>query len=466
MGDYPTGISRKKFLKNLGLAGAAVLGAPVAASRIGGNVYELNRPNLAGASVPSPNSTLQIALIGAGMMGQGNGRAVTEHSGAKIVAACDLYDSRLERCKELFGEDITLTRDYRELLRRDDIDAVVISSTDHWHEKQAIDALAAGKAVYLEKPMVRFAEEGHRVIEAEKRYGKPLIIGSQRTSSIIYEKAAELYQNGEIGNINFVEGYWDRFSAIGAWQYSIPPSASPENIDWDTYLKNLPGRAFDPELFFRWRNFSEFGTGIPGDLFVHLFSGLHMITGSYGPERIMATGGLRYWKDGRDAEDVVFGLYDYPETEAHPEFTLSLRVNFADGSGGGSRIRMIGDAGEMEIGWNHVTVRKADMPSRPGMSIRNFSEPVQDEYRAYYNERYPETRPEMIAPREFVYRAPEGYSDRHDHFGFWFDAIRNGTGLLQDGMFGLRACGPALLTNDSLRKREAVHWNPEEMTTT
>jgi predicted dehydrogenase len=457
-----SGLSRKSFLRKAGLGAAALLGLPVVTTKASGKLYELSREE-AFPSRFSANDQINLASIGMGGMGQGNVRTALRVNGTKLVAACDLYDSRLNRCKELWGDDLFTTRDYMEAINRSDVDAVIISTTDHWHEKIAIDALRAGKPVFLEKPITQTIDEGHNVIDAERRAGVPLIVGSQRTSSILYEKARDLINDGEIGKLNFVEGYWDRRSAIGAWQYSIPPSANSRNVDWARYRQGMSRKEFDPKHFFRWRNYSEYGTGVAGDLFVHLFSGLHMIVDTKGPNRILGTGGLRYWHDGRDAEDVVLGLYDYPETDTHPAFNVALRVNFADGSGGGSRIRLVGSDGVIDIGWNTVTLRKWRRPERPGMSIGDLDEATREEYEKYYTDRYPETRAQIIDPDEFVYRAPDGYDDRYDHFVNWFKAIRDGKDVLQDGAFGLRAAGPALLTNNSLAEKRSIDWNPETM---
>jgi predicted dehydrogenase len=455
-------LTRKTFIKKAGVSAAGLFSAPFFIGS--GKQKEFNIPprHIEKRSY-SANDHINVALIGAGDMGQGDAETAREVDGIKIIAACDLYDSRLRRCKERFGDDTFTTKDYRDILSREDVDAVINGTTDHWHEQITSDALKAGKAVYLEKPMVQHIEEGHRLIEVEKETGTPLIVGSQRVSSIIYEKTRDLLQAGEIGELNFVEGYWDRQSAIGAWQYSIPPSASPENVDWETYLKDLPKIPFDAEKFFRWRNYRDFGTGVAGDLFVHLFSGLHLITGSNGPNRVMSTGGIRYWEDGRDVPDVMLGIYDYAETELHPAFNLALRVNFADGSGGGHKIRLIGSEGELEIAGNSVILRKSKLPEAPGMSIRDFDEKIREEYQEYYEEKYPEKRAEIIEPSEFVYKAPDGYNDRYDHFVNFFDAIRHGKNIIEDGTFGLRAAGPALASNISHFEKRQVNWDPERM---
>src|SRR5438128_4055436 len=114
-------------------------------------------------------------------------------------------------------------------------------------------------------------------------------------------------------------------SPTGAWQYPIPADGSEKNVDWNTFVANTNKRPFDAARFFRWRNYRDYGTGVAGDLFVHLLTGLHVATGALGPKRIYATGGLRYWNDGRDVPDVMVASMDYPD------FTLVLRVNFKSG---------------------------------------------------------------------------------------------------------------------------------------
>src|SRR5437764_7760682 len=242
----------------------------------------------------------------------------------------------------------------------------------------SIDAMNAGKDVYCEKPMVRLVEDGHAVIDTEKRTGRILQVGSQRVSSVVYQKAKELIEAGAIGDINLVEAWVDRNSAIGAWQYSIPPDASPATIDWDRFLGRAPKRPFEPIRLFRWRNYRDYGTGVGGDLFVHLFSGMHFVTGAIGPTRVYATGGLRFWKDGRDVPDVLLGLYDYPATEAHPAFNLALRVNFVNGAGENSGFRFVGSEGVLTVGTG-VTVSKTPREAEPGYTIETFPKAAQEQ---------------------------------------------------------------------------------------
>ena len=294
--------------------------------------------------------------------------------GVELVAVADVYDGRLTLAKEMHGDHVFTTRDYREVLARPDVDAVIIATPDHWHARVAIDAMKAGKDVYVEKPMVQEPEDGLELIETERRTKRIVEVGSQRVSSIVYAKARDLFRAGSIGELNLVEAYINRNSAQGAWQYSIPPDASPQTVDWNRFLGAAPKRPFEPIRMFRWRNYRDYGTGIPGDLFVHLFTGIHFVLDSIGPTRIIATGGIRYWKDGRDVPDVMLALFDYPKTSTHPAHTLMLKVNFADGSGEGQAFRFVGPDGVITIGGGSVTLARRQRSKEPGHSADTFSE--------------------------------------------------------------------------------------------
>lgn len=421
-------------------------------------------PLLAQVRARSAHDQIQIAIIGAG--GQGTGDVQSSIAGgAKLVAASDIYQGRLTRVNEVFGKDVFVTRDYREVLARADVDAVIIATPDHWHQKIAIDAMNASKDVYLEKPMVQLIGDGQPLIDAQRKTGRILQVGSQRVSSIVYQKAQELMQSGAIGQLNMVEAWWDRNSAIGAWQYSIPPDATPDNIDWDRFLGRAPKVPFEPTRLFRWRNYRDYGTGVAGDLFVHLFSGMHFVTGAIGPTRVYAAGGLRFWKDGRDVPDVLLGLYDYPQTARHPAFNLALRVNFVDGGAENSGFRFIGTEGILAIG-NGVKVSKTPREAEPGYTIDTFPKATQEQFLKKYYEEHPRSTPTADAIRPQVedrYLPPQGYSDHRDHHRNFLAAVRSRKPVVEDAIFGFRAAGPALLSNISYFERRICNWNPEKM---
>jgi predicted dehydrogenase len=413
----------------------------------------------------SSNDKIQFALIGAGGMGQGDARSALATGETAMVAAADVYDGRLTRCKEAFGNHLFTSRDYHEVLARKEVDAVIIGAPDHWHSQIAIDAMNAGKDVYVEKPMVQKVDDGKPVIEAARKNNRILQVGSQRVSSIEYTKAKQLIAAGAIGTLNLVDAWWDRNSSVGAWQYTLPPDASEQTIDWNRFLGRAPKRAFEPVRLFRWRNYQDYGTGVAGDLFVHLFSGMHYILGSLGPTRIFATGGLRFWKDGRDVPDVMVGLYDYPKTASHPAFNLALKVNFVSGAGETSGIRFVGSEGILTIG-RGVTLSKQPREAEPGMTIDTFSAKQREAYVAQYRAKYPSQRPNADAMRpqnEERYLPPPGYNDHLDHHRNFFQAVRTRKPVIEDATFGLRAAGPAVLSNNSLFENRVVQWDPQSM---
>lgn len=470
--DDTKGTSRRNFIK---LATATTLVAGASRDVLGSMGTHLIEPREQQTQTTSPNDRIQIATIGVGGQGTSDTNAALRRSGASIdqanpalgsgvevVAVADLYDGRLTRAKEIWGKQLFTTRDYREILARPDVDAVIVATSDHWHMKIAVDAMKAGKDVYLEKPMVQNLKEGRVLIDAARATNRILQVGSQRVSSIVYQKAKELYNSGAIGELNLVEAWWNRNSALGAWQYTVPPDASPQTVDWERFLGRAAKMPFDPLRFFRWRNYRDYGTGVAGDLFVHLFSGLHFVLSSNGPIRVMSTGGLRYWKDGRDVPDVMLGIYEYPKTATHPSFNLSLKVNFADGGGGEEGFRFVGSEGVMTIG-RGVTITRKPLAKEPGLSMNTFPKAMQDAIQKEYRAKYPENLKELNSTREEVYVAPPGYSDTVDHLANFLDAVRTRKPVVEDAVFGFRAAGPALVTNLSYFEGRSYEWDPEEM---
>jgi predicted dehydrogenase len=415
--------------------------------------------------MPAANDTIQIATIGAGGMGSGDTGFALQIPGVKLMAVADLYDGRLERARERWGKDIATTRDYREILARNDIDAVLIGTSDHWHSRISIDAMHAGKDVYCQKPMVQKIEQGHEVVAAQKKSGRILQVGSQYASSMVFIKAKELLAAGTIGELNMVEAWLDRNTAIGAWQYSVPPDASPERVDWDRYVANTKKRPFDARRFFRWRNYQDYGTGVAGDLYVHLLTGLHVVTGSLGPTRVYATGGIRFWNDERDVPDVTLAMLDYPKTDRHPEFTLVLRVNFA--SGGTNResfgVRFVGSEGVMTVGYSTLTVARKPRESEPGYTVDAFPKDVRERVLEEYRKKYPEQKPaaDGLRPeKEDVYSPPRDHIPHLEHHRNFYAALRSRKPFFEDAEFGLRTAGPALLCNHSYYERRVCEWDP------
>jgi predicted dehydrogenase len=444
-------MNRRSFLK--------AASATAAGSVLGTNVHALSAAAFQEPGPIAKNDHLQIALIGAGIQGQGDTRVALQVPGIKLLAVADCYQGRLDHTKELWGNDLFTTRDYTQILARNDIDAVIIATPDHWHKQAAVDSMRAGKDVYCEKPMIHLYSDGPEMIKTARSTNRILQIGSQRVSSIVYAKAKELLAAGAIGQLNTVTARWDRNSSLGAWNYTVPLDASPETCDWPRFLGTAPKIPFNAEHFFQWRKWKAYGSGVAGDLFVHLFSGTHFVTGAHGPTRAMATGGLRFWKDGRDVPDVMLALFDYPEA-----FNLSLRVNFVDGGEESEGLIFTGSEGTMEIAGNTVSVSRAPREKEPGYTIGTFTEAMQKQFLEEYRQKYPLTHPTGEPPLGYEkYVAPRGYSDSYDHFRNFFESVRSRKPVVEDAVFGFRAAGAALLSNLSYERGAVVHWNPEKM---
>ena len=451
------GTSRRKFLGTLGAVSA------LASTQGFAKPFSI----IKSLSI-SPPDKIRIATIGMGIQGHYDTKAALRNEGIELVAAADLYTGRLDRVKQTFGKDIFTTRDYREILQRPDVDAVLVVTPDHWHDKITIDALQAGKHVYCEKPMVHQINQGKAVIDAWKKSGKTMQVGSQRISGAVFAEAKRLLQAGEIGEINYVESNSDRFSAIGAWNYSIPTDASPATVDWDTFLRNAPKTPFDAKQFFRWRNYKEYGTGVAGDLFVHLITGVHHVTDSIGPERIFASGGLSYWKDGRNVPDVMVAILDYPKTAQHSDFQMVLRVNFANAGTINNNTRIIGTEGQIDLSGNGVVLSKKKLPKAPGYSgydsYFTFSDEQQVEFKKSYDAQYSEADRKGEPVKEIKFTPPVGDDEHKNHFADFFANIRAGSQkTIEDPIVGFRAAAPVLACNDSYFQKKPIGWNPTDM---
>ena len=422
----------------------------------------------------SPNDKIRFALIGAGARGFMDAAYALDAPSTEMIAVCDVYEGKLTRSREVYGNGIFTTRDYRDILARKDVDAVIVATPDHLHAAMAIDALNAGKHVYLEQPMVHRVGEGKAVIEAWKKSGRIMQVGSQYTTSVIYRKVRELIQSGTIGQLNLVEGWFDRNTVRN---YFIPPDATPSNIDWDRFLGPAPKRPFDPARLFQWRKYRDYGAFPESDVFVHLLGALHVATGSLGPTRMYTSGGLRFWKDLGDSKDVLLGLLDYPETPQHPAFNVVLRANFKSGIQRDEQfLRFAGSDGVIKAGSTYPNLNYVELKRGPAdleggyTTVTSFPKAMQEQYLKEYRSKHPESQviPEtMRAETDEIFTPPWGYENPYyaeqQHFNVFFEAIRYRKPVSQDPISGFRAAGPAQLCTTSYHERRICNWDPVKM---
>ncbi len=455
------GSTRRTFLMSAAAATAA------AAHRTGETAASAGSARAFG-----PNDRVRIATIGMGIIGFIDTACALRVPGVELVAISDLYTGRRTHAREVHGDRVDAHVDYREILDRKDVDAVLLCVPDHWHARMSIDAMKAGKAVYCEKPMVRTVAEGPEVIRVQQETKAVFQVGSQFASSVVMLKLKELLASGTIGKLHAIEARYNRNSALGAWQYSIPTDASPQTVDWDRFLGQAPKRPFDADRFFRWRKYWDYGTAVAGDLFVHLLTGIHCATGALGPNRVVAMGGRRYWNDGREVYDLIMGLLDYPETKAHPAFTLALQTDFEDGGGDNTLFRVVGTDGVIDVTFRSLKVSRVGIPRETPQqilkgynSVVTFSEAEQAAYAARLAKETSapsRSRPSAVEKPE-SFQAPRGYDERLDHFARFFRAMREGGSIEEDAVFGYRAAAPALLCNDSYRQGKLIGWDPQAM---
>lgn len=457
--------SRRKFIKQLG---AASLIAPIS-SYASVSDKEIEKRIIPYERKVSAVDEINVGVIGFGIMGSRNAKTILQIPGIKLVAACDLYKGRLERAKELYGQQIFTTQNYEELLSRSDIDAVVICTSDQWHDKISIDAMKEGKAVYCEKPVVHQLHQGWEVINVQKQTGMLMQVGSQRVSSIAYAEAKRLYKEGAIGQLNCIEASFDRHTALGAWQYTMPLDVTTETIAWKKYLKTNADTPFDAKRFFWWRNYKEYGTGVAGDLFVHLLSGIHYLTDSKGPSRIFATGDISYWKDGRNVPDVMTGVMEYKACNEHPAFQVLLKVNLASGAEKveSGKVKFYGTEGLIDFGWNDFTITKNKFSVAPNIggwdALDTYPEKMQQEILNEYRKKYSGSKISPTAEKPIQFAAPAGYDDRYDHFVNFFESVRNKKPVVEDASFGFRAAAPCLACNESYFQKKVINWDPLQM---
>lgn len=430
------------------------IGTGAALSGAGAKLTLLEPTRLWGASANvSPSDTIRFASIGTGVRGCELLKASLIVPGIECVAVCDLYDSRHLAAQESVKKKVPATRNYKEILDRKDVDAVIIAVTDHHHRRVFLDACAAGKDIYCEKPMSHTVDDGFAMIEAAQKANRMVQIGSQRVSSILYAKAKEIYDSGKLGDVCFIEAYWDRNSISGAWVYPIPPDASEQTIDWNAFLEDAPKRPFDPVRFFRWRCFSDYGEGLAGDLFVHLISGIHFITGTNTvAERAQSSGGLFRFKDGRDFPDLIETFYDYPN------FRLAVRCNL--NNEGGEFIGFYGTKGTMIIKDSTLTYKPQDTRPQPeSYSIYGWPEEMRSDYLERWQVDHP--LPLSLSANEEVetYTVPNGYSDVSDHEANFFNSVRTRKKTVENEEFGNRAAIGCHLANYAYFNKAIAKWD-------
>ncbi|MEO5818696.1 MAG: Gfo/Idh/MocA family oxidoreductase [Gemmatimonadaceae bacterium] len=438
-------LSRREFLG----VSAGYAGATIAAGNILPNVkpFGAQQPR-----VPA-SDRVRFGIIGVGMQGSGLLGEAIRIPEVECAAACDLYDGRHVLAREIVRPDLPVTRRYKELLDNKDIDCIIAAVPDHWHRQIVIDTVSAGKDIYCEKPMSHSGADGVAMVDAAKTSGRIVQIGSQRVSSQVCAKAKELIAKGTLGDLMLIEGWMGRNDPNGAWQYPPPPDLSPQNLDWDTWQGDVrPKRAFDPLLFARWRAWKEYGTGVAGDLLVHLISGMmFMLDINEAPKQAMAVGGIRHWKDGRNMPDVHAVSYYYGDLPVY------MRLNSATEMP--ELYRFQGSKGLLEVTANSITFApQSGKDTSPSYYTGSFPRAMRQAYaKKWHEENDARVRAEAMS-ESLTFRGPD-YDDLTPHLTTFFNAVKSRKPVVEDAVFGHHAALACHMANESYFRRNAVTWD-------
>ena len=437
--------TRRQFLqKTAGTAGALAVSRNI--------LLESEHIPTALEKIVPASDRLRLGIIGIGMQGSGLLATAITLPGVECVAACDLYDGRHTLAQEIVGKKIPTTRRYKELLDNKEIDCLIAAVPDHWHKQVVVDAVNAGKDIYSEKPMSHSAADGIAMVEAYKKTGRVVQIGSQRVSSVVCAKAKELLASGIIGDLNLVEGSLGRNDPCGAWEYPPPPDASPETIDWDTWQGTVPRRPFDAKIFARWRCWKEYGTGLAGDLLVHLVSGMNFMLGwNEAPTRVMSIGGILRWPDGRNMPDVQATLFEYGK------YPVYLRLNA--GCESPESYRFQGSKGLLEVTENGISFSpQSGKDEYPCYYTSGYTGAMRAEYLKQWHAEHEITPGKEPLVETYTYKG-DSYDDVRPHLWNFFQHVRAGKPVVEDAVFGHHAALACHMANESYFRRAAVTWD-------
>ena len=437
-------LSRREFIG---------ISAGAAGATLAGRKGLLNSSALAATPYVPPSDRVRFGIIGIGMQGSGLLSQAIELPGIECVAACDLYDGRHTLAREITAKpDLPVTRRYQELLANKDIDCIVAAVPDHWHRKVVVDAVTAGKDIYCEKPMSHSAADGVAMVTAAKQTGRIVQIGSQRVSSLVCKKAKEMIAQGVLGDLCLVEGWLGRNDPTGAWVYPPPTDLSPQTLDWDTWQGDVPKRPFDPYVFARWRCWKEYGTGLAGDLLVHLVSGMMFILGiNEPPKKAMSVGGILRFKDGRNMPDVHASLFYYGE--------IPVYMRLSQGTEMPETYRFQGSKGILEVTEFSVTYYpQSGKDTAPSYYANGFPHAMRAAYEKKWRE---ENTPALGKEPMFETISIKGpdFDDMHPHLWTFFEAVRTRKPVVEDAVFGHHAALACHMSNESYFRQQIVHWD-------
>jgi predicted dehydrogenase len=324
------------------------------------------------AYAASPADQVVLGVIGSGGRGTLVMSTFQKDAAVRVGAICDVYEPNLEKAAstaaKVAGSAPKLYRNYKELLADKDVQAVLIATPEHWHAQMVLDALAAGKDIYVEKPLCRTPDEGVKLVEAEKHTRSIVQVGMQRRSYDLYRQGREIVTAGKLGTVRMVRSWWlNNYLGGGVATKLDGP------LDWDQWQGPAERRPFDANRFRQWRFYSEYAGGILADQGAHVFDGIHMLMSAGYPAAVNASAG-RPHKAGVDQPEAVVAIAEYPE-----DFVAAFSINYAAmqyRTRNDQLNQLDGDKARMDIGREELKVfaqGAEDAPAITQKSERGFN---------------------------------------------------------------------------------------------
>lgn len=398
-----------------------------------------------------------------------------ENLNIKITAVCDLFTVRAEAAQAAGTKDgnkPTIYRDYRKLLEDKNVDAVVISTPDHWHAPISIDALNAGKHVYVEKCMTHKVQETYDLYDTVKKTGLVFQLGHQHRQTQSFLTARDIIQKKVLGHVNLIQTCTNRNDDNGAWQYDIHPEGNPQTIDWDMFLGNAPKIPFNAEHFFRWRKWYVYGTGLNGDLLTHDYDRINCLTGMGIPASTTASGGIYTHRDGRDVPDVLQVVMEYPDyfiggsQDAGKEKGMTFIYSATLGNQWDRGTLLMGHDATMELS-NQVTVHADPRSTRYQKMIEDGTINLDVPMFAYNPsakgvDAVTGATAKYFASKGLMYTYVNGkrVDSTFLHMREWLSGIRNGTKMSCGIEEGFQEAISAHMTTIATRTGRRVEWDP------
>ncbi len=389
-----------------------------------------------------------------------------------ITGVCDLFDVRTDR--GIAASQVETRpgggaanpparrfRRYTDMLESGEVDAVIVATSDNWHSQITIDAVNAGIHVYCEKAMSRTEQEAHDMYDAVKDSNTVFQLGHQNRQSEAHNKAKEIIDADILGPVTLIEGTTNRNTDWGAWVWDIHEDGNPDTIDWEQFQETAGNKVpFSLERFFRWRCWFDYGTGLAGDLLSHEYDAVNQVMNLGIPKSCVASGGVYYFKDGRDVPDVFQAVYEYPERET----TFVYSATLANGNYRG--LKFMGHDATMEVsGTLSVTAdrnstRYAEKiedriidPSRPMFNYRPGFKGIDAVTSA--TAEYFVTRGLL-----YTYRGGRRVSAYHLMIDEWLDVIRNGGDTSCNIDRGFEEAITCHMATKSYLENRKVEWDP------